>query len=1714
MNEKLEGHEEEKKKFKNTILLQLLFLPFNPIWEVMLQFTLVWLIMQCVYKYHYNPSYSIYMDNLVYYTLELMYLVDSLLALLHRYSKDINKFGLHQSRNVFLLLLDFISLLPIYELVYLVFPEYAESIRHAVRLKCVARIIHFFFFIHSKRNITSTNPLFLVFMVHLILVQMFALLASVLWSSLGCVDDCKTPSWAEKVYRYGIRPHLKTEWFALCYSTMSNVVMHNWSGFLVHRNVYESLILMIFMMIGYSMHAIVIIGHMTKVLLQKISRQYDYKRLLNQFNTILSDQPHLRNRIQSFCKVLWTQHGGIIYRPSSVHLLPMSLKKEIYLDIFWDAFNHSHLLKHLDICVKKEISLVMSNEFYLSGDYIMKVNTQKRKLIYIVSGIVQVLSMEDDESPILSFSSGTVLSEITTVLLLPSNANLRCATNCVIQTLKLTDMFKVFRNYTSATPKIREEVMQRIAKARRSISLRQLVPNESWDRPIFRLKKQWRVVAELDEMKKKKLHLNPLSIKCRVPNFNSEYLDLLTLTDKLELQTTPICLNSKCPYVMDQNSSFRMFLFYIHFATVVLQSILIPYMISFGTSNDTFFAGSLVLDNIYMFDLYVQASTAVETPSTKITKFSEIILYRFKSIMFLIDVLATVPYDYVAALFGVPRESQLLYKLPRILKSYKIVEFIIYKQRTLRYNRIAIIVVKYFTIYLLIGYFVMCTMIGFFCFGDCKYRSLKTSSDKSNADTYYFASAYTISALMNISLSRRTATSVFEMCFYSLTTLVGMYLYSLFLSELNCNIIKMNEENFMFRDKLRMIYNFMVNNVMPTSFRQNALDYLYFNWFNEKHIDINDYHESIPLELKWELVTKKLINGLKFVPIFSKYSDEVLTMLATCAVLRTLPADTIICSANVRPLYIHIIMRGMSCEMPGDLDRKVKRILQFGDSFPVIETFHNVNSLNTVVAISAVEEICLDFNAAMCVLKSCRLEYSNLEITLKWHMNKYQSLLNRQYGHLIGDDGKKRKPKEIGDLFEFEIFDEEVVGTNDQRSRLGILRFVIMKNSINPHGNFFITWECFRSLLAVVYFVVYSLVDTMMKEYWQYTIYAFTGIKIVFAIDIYIRCHVQYYNRNNIVVTDLMSTVMHYLKTSFLADVVTLFPFYEWGLYRIYIGGVYNLLRITTAMNLLFNSIYFAMILYRPFMGLTYMDWNIKGYRHYVGHAFKLMLFFVAIAIIFSNNILLTICVKYGFNYMCTGDSNIIANSILPDSQLNKNLLLLCLHAVSARFGSTYVAYGRDEMTGGALETFFIAIFFWICRLFVIASITGAAMGSNMQIIKYRNSMTNFISFINKEMVDESTIKVFIDHFEYVWKKCEGVVMSKLLDTFDEKLHLDMREYLFLATIQKSKLFTNVDRTSLRVFIKYFEIQYFMLDADIIRCNDIQANLYFVSKGEVDVYIAGCKMVTLKRGGCFGSLTKMDATRQTIRVVAKYHVELLTIPSHQFYVLAKDFPLILLRLNNAISCGDEYIDCMEINTHLYQMNIVGKDDMALIDKKLYTIYMKINDFVKPESKYYKLYEYAVHVHVAPISCIVLLLLQFLDLHYIYLQFHLHYTDVESGVRVTEPSKIRKRYTNTLIFWVDLLGLVPLELLMYAINGPMIICMNSRLIRFLHLVLYYHGSKRTLGLNIVLQCSYICYMVMFELTVMSLIWYRISCTEKECSFVTVHGYKKHTASPSA
>lgn len=153
----------------------------------------------------------------------------------------------------------------------------------------------------------------------------------------------------------------------------------------------------------------------------------------------------------------------------------------------------------------------------------------------------------------------------------------------------------------------------------------------------------------------------------------SNFLDLLVLSDEVELKIKTICLTSHFPFILDPDSSFLVFWNYVSLASVVFQVIFLPYRIAFARSlSMNLVAFQMISDAIYIVDFLIETLTAVKHKNVLARDWGSIVVIRGKRISFLIDCLTICNVDYIVWFTGASEQTLVWLKVNRLFKVYRV----------------------------------------------------------------------------------------------------------------------------------------------------------------------------------------------------------------------------------------------------------------------------------------------------------------------------------------------------------------------------------------------------------------------------------------------------------------------------------------------------------------------------------------------------------------------------------------------------------------------------------------------------------------------------------------------------------------------------------------------------------------------------------------------------------------------------------------------------------------------------------------------------------------------------------------------------------------------------------------------------------------------------------------------------------------------------------
>lgn len=132
----------------------------------------------------------------------------------------------YDPKNVFTLIIDVFTLLPINEVYFLWL--YSTGSRdsmnmlfvRSVKIKCALRLYRVYQYSNRVQNQAGRNQIFAIFLSHFVTVFLFIHVLASIWYNLSCYK-CNKPNWTNYLEEYHIfNSSIKKHWFVISYASI------------------------------------------------------------------------------------------------------------------------------------------------------------------------------------------------------------------------------------------------------------------------------------------------------------------------------------------------------------------------------------------------------------------------------------------------------------------------------------------------------------------------------------------------------------------------------------------------------------------------------------------------------------------------------------------------------------------------------------------------------------------------------------------------------------------------------------------------------------------------------------------------------------------------------------------------------------------------------------------------------------------------------------------------------------------------------------------------------------------------------------------------------------------------------------------------------------------------------------------------------------------------------------------------------------------------------------------------------------------------------------------------------------------------------------------------------------------------------------------------------------------------------------------------------
>ncbi|XP_041968067.1 uncharacterized protein LOC121725268 [Aricia agestis] len=1177
--------QERRLDFAHNKLRYALIIYCNPIWNLLVLSTIIlnYIAETCLYTFIEELDKNLWLLMLGVF-LNFVYIFDVVfvvgLKFFEKWRKTLNLVEPSTKRVIF----DIVLALPYTFLYFIRSTNHCYNDFYAVApIMATARVYRIIEYCCKKSSEAGTNQwtTFLAQYLTLFIISVHT------WSCIWYMYSYKNfhihrirSSWAFKAMYMPVQTVF--DWYFVCAYWSVMFFTTNALGDIYPVTSKKRVTATMAILIGFLLTTVVFVGSLTSLFITITTRRSRYVRQMRKIKNhleLIKMDDDTSKRILRYYNDLWYQKSGV-FKPKLIKLLPAPLKMEIFYDLNAVPLFSSLIFRKLPEAFLRRLSVIMNHQFYLPGDIVYNYNQNKNSMVCVTNGVLELMSDEDDESPMISFTKGTCFGEITLIYNIPSRCTVKAATYLECQVLDKTDFTKLMITYPDIFEEVRNEIQERIRKCQ--VRKQRKDNEESLSLNIYASKGH------------KKSSIKCLKDKLR---YLQGFTDTDNLTDEDRLDESCLNLymisehvkkrkdiftfvNSKFPFILEADCPLVLF-WQIYMLVIVLYiSLFYPYCIGIERS----FPGglSLYIEVVISLSLFINVilttSTAVKTKKKYITNFREILNYRMGTVGFYLDLFAIIPTEYIVTIhtntpYYNPYKEHFFYasKGTKMVLIWRLTSFFEkYEKRLLSYS-ISTKIIKYCVYIILICYWSGILLYMESCFvGRCSDgswfdRALMTlSKEKMQRKIQYplLTSIYfATTTILSVGFGDFIPTDHYDMALIAFMSLYGVLFIGYCVSEFSAIITHYSRTKTAFLEVIITMDKFMRENHMHPAIKSRIMSFYELQWQYNSGVELTGENwlekTIVPSELRKKVLHQarfKTLTSIKFFQVKNKAYIHTLTESARDIIL---PPGEIVYYGGTVTRELYIIESGY-CVMTS---RETNRVIGPGNHLGLLVLLYGVPAVNTVVTLTHCKLISINhfaYTSALNMFPEMR-EHENL-LTPE-ELNTIEEIARTEN---TDGDGKKHNfliqkldMKRITNILQ-EFFDSSFIylvkyyrqrGESYRRSYdkfkyFKIIAFyLLMPIAIRPDGIFIKVWANVRVITAYVLSLLIPIIVSMAPSfcYFDNTILA---LEILCYIDMYLMLHVAYYGPENQLIFHPYLTAKHYLKATFIIDFLTSFPWY------------------------------------------------------------------------------------------------------------------------------------------------------------------------------------------------------------------------------------------------------------------------------------------------------------------------------------------------------------------------------------------------------------------------------------------------------------------------------------------------------------------------------------------------------------------------------------------
>ncbi|XP_013144136.1 PREDICTED: uncharacterized protein LOC106107699 isoform X2 [Papilio polytes] len=1477
----------------------LIFLPFHPVFKFLVLLSVIakstFGPLQAVYPIIYCSDvldYNIYLFLLKYfymYCSDVIYGIDTCLHIMHRQVTDEAMRREFLPKSAFLLLIDLLCIIPFFHLMSNVVcteVEYWPNMLSFIEFITIYRVAEYFSLLTTHDNI----KLCVGYTIMNIITVNCITCVLMLMTYVGLCDTCTSTGYYKDWRKYIMYKLNETDETLTTYVYGASFIFFFPVNYMFDEIKASTLVEYAFfsalMIFFYLISTFVIFPKMIAESLLKLHCIFSFHPRVQ----IIIGEAKRRNPspkayidVKNFYALMWKKHDGITRLPNIMSELPRYLRVEIKQDLVWAVFYHSPTLRRTSRAFQKWLCDFIHLDYKLPGSRFFVGPHCQSHLYYIKTGIVQLISTDDGITPIISFTSGTIIGDIS-FFLSPAKriVMVRCLTYCEVYYLPRADILKALHKFPVDRKAILQRVKDKIKHAHTLYSCKKHVRglDRAEDEGIAWLKKRWWEISEVvshfnlpeDQHSKPSLKLSAEEVVYHCP----KYLGQLVLCTDGELRKHSLFASVRFPILLLPNSSFSVVWNRIVVATVFLVLIFYPPNITRPDVPVWFNFFQFWVDIVYLADVCVSLITTMENQETGRVYFASVMFARFKSVWFFIDILSATWFETYVMLIGMPQYYYTV-QFNRLLKIY-----VLFPNWSFGKDPLIHVILKVCLIHLIFVYIMSyltlalitiipdLSLVNFYgdVFCDWGVPKNKCIYEVRHVFEIFLAwvleflfSHNTTQNLTDVYVSTVTIYCGFLIFIYCKTSLIGIFhAYNTGVSKYQFFVINVTNNYKQFKIHPELLRR--LNRYMKCHWKYyKGMDVLYPNILKNE-----------PYDIYWKVhgeVAEKIIR--QSLP-FQMADNGLIRELAYNAKFILLPKLSTVIIFGLQPKNVTWLVQGYIKSEYNNEGELVRSMYKPGDLLAFPSVFFNKPPFRTYMAYTECEVLFINRSAFFKILERYPLEWS----IFKNCMEEFKSRFGEMTQGFI--ETHREIQKKHRRLFHSK-HDERHTNQPNETSVSQRLTMI----SITPTSPFWHYWMLLRVIVVCVSIISRSL-QGGIGAYWRSPLMiAGAFCDGVGLIDIILKLFMPYYDHRGLLITDFRCCLRHYLTGTFLMDAIGLLPIYE-----IYIVVMSKVVEDDDA--LIINTFSRFAHLY---IVIGYFDYLADTPTANIAYIMMFKWQLISVLVMFAvSHYFIKICIN--FNWDANGgfiNATLISRCWLPSHTVFDNNTVTydgigMIFAQSLNFaqnGLLRIDLGNFEETrkdiGTSIVLLLLGCSFWFVLCYNLTLLVLHFRGNTI----YQHGVFQLKRFLEAERVDEKLIDYAQEHFKYIWKRTKGTDVHNLMsDRIGVAFRQDLSYYFYKQTFTALNSVLQGGEQLERNMAAASRQMYFLPGQELLREMDLTPWVCVVHRGNIIVKRNEEKLAVLEKGAIFGQLDGIKPRPVRVSAEADGYADVLVIPIADF----------------------------------------------------------------------------------------------------------------------------------------------------------------------------------------------------------------------------------------